>query len=109
MTASPPTREFDLILLGATGVTGSNAAEYLARVHGLNSGLKWAIAGRSLSKLEAVKERCLAANPSMETVKIVTISDTMNADLIEDFVKKTAVVLSTVGKKRGEVERMGDG
>lgn len=48
-------RKYDILLLGATGYTGSLTAEYIAR-H-LPTDLKWAIAGRSRSKLEALAKK----------------------------------------------------
>jgi short subunit dehydrogenase-like uncharacterized protein len=43
---------FDLVLYGATGFTGTLAAKYVNSEYG--SSLKWAIAGRTQSKLEKV-------------------------------------------------------
>jgi short subunit dehydrogenase-like uncharacterized protein len=48
-------REFDVVLFGATGFTGGLTADYLAARAG--SDLRWAIAGRNLQKLEAVRDR----------------------------------------------------
>ena len=47
-------RQYDIVLFGASGFTGELVAEYLAANV---SGIRWAIAGRSASKLEAVRER----------------------------------------------------
>ena len=47
-------REYDIVLLGATGFTGRLAAEYM--VQNLPAHFKWAIAGRSKSKLDALSE-----------------------------------------------------
>ena len=47
-------REFDIVVYGATGFTGALVAEYLHEAHG---DTKWAIAGRSQNKLDAVKQR----------------------------------------------------
>ena len=47
------TREFDIIVYGATGYTGRLVAEYLAHHYaGRADAPKWAMAGRSLAKLE---------------------------------------------------------
>ena len=45
-------RELDIILLGATGYTGRLTAEYM--VKNLQPQFKWAVAGRSKDKLEAL-------------------------------------------------------
>jgi short subunit dehydrogenase-like uncharacterized protein len=47
------TRELDLIVFGATGFTGRLVAGYLRTATG-PAGLRWAIAGRSRAKLEAL-------------------------------------------------------
>lgn len=52
---SEPTREYDVVLFGATGFTGALTADYLAR-HA-PAGLRWALAGRNRGKLEAVRAR----------------------------------------------------
>lgn len=46
--------EFDIIVYGATGFTGRLVAEYLSQRYADGS-LKWAMAGRSLTKLEEVR------------------------------------------------------
>jgi short subunit dehydrogenase-like uncharacterized protein len=43
-------REYDLVLLGATGYTGKLTAQYI--VKSLPLDLKWAIAGRNEQKLQ---------------------------------------------------------
>ena len=48
-------REFDVVLWGASGFTGRLVAEYLGEHHN-DGGLKWALAGRNQSKLEAVRD-----------------------------------------------------
>jgi short subunit dehydrogenase-like uncharacterized protein len=45
-------REYDVVLVGATGYTGALTAEHIAE-H-LPTNLKWAIAGRSSAKLDAL-------------------------------------------------------
>ena len=45
-------REYDLIVLGATGYTGKNVAEYVTTK--LTTNLRWAVAGRSLSRLASL-------------------------------------------------------
>ena len=45
-------REYDVVVFGATGFTGKLLCKYLARQYGLNKEVKWAVAGRSVSKLD---------------------------------------------------------
>lgn len=54
-------REYDIVLFGATGYTGKLCAEYITRK--LPTNLKWAIAGRSGSKLSAVVDKLKSYNP----------------------------------------------
>lgn len=49
------TKDLDIVLFGATGYTGSLAAEYIAKT--FPTSLKWAIAGRSTSSLEILALR----------------------------------------------------
>jgi len=57
MTAS---RQYDVVLFGATGYTGKLTAEHIAT--NLPTNLRWAIAGRSAAKLEVVAAECNALN-----------------------------------------------
>jgi short subunit dehydrogenase-like uncharacterized protein len=54
-------REYEVVVFGATGYTGKLTAEHITT--NLPSDLKWALAGRSASKLEAVAAECKALNP----------------------------------------------
>lgn len=45
-------RQYDLVVFGATGYTGKLTAEHITK--SLPTDLKWAIAGRSEEKLEAI-------------------------------------------------------
>ena len=55
-------RHYDFVLFGATGYTGGLTAEYLAR-HAPR-GARWALAGRSRDKLDAVRARLAEINPA---------------------------------------------
>ena len=47
------TRDLDIVVFGATGFTGELTAAYLAE--NAPPGCRWALAGRSTAKLEAVR------------------------------------------------------
>ena len=47
-------REFDIVVFGATGFTGRLVAEYLVDRYA-ETDLRWAIAGRNKTKLEALR------------------------------------------------------
>ncbi len=44
----------DIVIFGATGFTGRLVAEYLLATQGVGGPLRWALAGRSLAKLQAM-------------------------------------------------------
>ena len=81
-------REFDIIVYGATGYTGRLVAEYLKD----KNGLKWAMAGRSADKLVEVRDLIGVA---ADTPLIV--ADASDPDTLDAMVKRTKVVLTTVG------------
>ncbi|MEZ0497461.1 trans-acting enoyl reductase family protein [Sphingomonas sp. IW22] len=82
-------REFDVIVYGATGYTGKLVAEYLARTY---PDLHWAMAGRSLTKLEAARSETGA--PADLSLIAANADDpaALNA-----MCQRAKVVLSTVG------------
>lgn len=51
----PQIKDLDIVLFGATGYTGSLAAEHITKTFPTTS--KWAIAGRSKSSLEILATR----------------------------------------------------
>ena len=54
------TRQYDIVVLGP-GYTGKLTAEHIAT--SLPTDIKWALAGRSSGKLEALAAECKALNP----------------------------------------------
>ncbi len=86
MTAS---REFDIIVYGATGYTGRLVAEYLTTRAGTPT---WAMAGRDLLKLAAVRDEIGA--PADTPLIVADASDPASIDAMT---KRTKVVLTTVG------------
>ena len=57
----PSDRQYDLVLLGPTGYTGKFCGEHI--VNNLPTDLKWAVAGRSVTKIEPIVEKLKALNP----------------------------------------------
>ena len=82
-------REFDIIVYGATGYTGRLVAEYLSKRDGAP---KWAMAGRSLSKLEQVRDEIGA--PADTPLVVADASDPTSLDAMA---KRAKVILTTVG------------
>ncbi len=84
-------REFDLIIWGATGFTGRLVAEYLYDYYGTDSLLKWAMAGRSQEKLEKVR-----AEVADEKVPLI-VADSHDAASLDAMTKRAKVICTTVG------------
>ncbi|MEV6271603.1 saccharopine dehydrogenase NADP-binding domain-containing protein [Kribbella sp. NPDC051936] len=75
-------REYDVVLLGASGFTGALTAEYLRK--NAPEGLSWAVAGRNKSKLEQFGEDILYA-------------DVTDPKSLRELAESTKVVATTVG------------
>ncbi|RGP77745.1 hypothetical protein FLONG3_4134 [Fusarium longipes] len=86
-------RQYDVVVFGATGYTGKLTAEYIA-AH-LPTDLKWAVAGRNESKLNAVVEDCKKVN-SDRLPPAIELANLDDGDL-SALAKKTCVLLTTVG------------
>ncbi len=87
-----PSREFDVVVFGATGFTGRLVAEYLLAQYGVGSSLRWALAGRSLARLEALREQ-LGAPSSLPLLA----SDATDDAALATLAAKTRVIITTVG------------
>ncbi|MBX9730820.1 MAG: saccharopine dehydrogenase NADP-binding domain-containing protein [Sphingomonas sp.] len=85
-------REFDVIVYGATGYTGRLVAEYLAQAYPGPDKPKWAMAGRSLAKLEEVRD--LIGAPA--DTPLVT-ADAADPASIRAMCNRATVILTTVG------------
>ncbi|KAF5020756.1 hypothetical protein F66182_7216 [Fusarium sp. NRRL 66182] len=86
-------RQYDIVVFGATGYTGQLTAEYIT-TH-LPTDLKWAVAGRTESKLQAVVDDCNKLNSDRlpPSIEIATLND----EDLSTLAKKTCVLLTTVG------------
>ncbi len=87
-------REHDIVLFGATGFTGALTAEYLAA--NAPAQVRWALAGRSPQKLEGVRARLAAANPSLAKLPLLSADVTDEAS-IQTVARSARVVITTVG------------
>ncbi|MFT4098895.1 MAG: saccharopine dehydrogenase NADP-binding domain-containing protein [Rhodoblastus sp.] len=83
-------REFDIVVYGASGFTGRLVAEYLAGRKG--EATRWAMAGRDLAKLAAVRDEIGAP----KDIPLIA-ADASNPQSLHDMAKRTRVVLTTVG------------
>jgi len=87
-----PSAEFDIVVYGASGFTGRLVAEYLASRSGEPRDLKWAMAGRSLDKLAAVRDEIGAPKDTP-----LIAADAADPASLEAMLKRTKAVLTTVG------------
>ena len=81
-------KDFDLIVFGATSFTGKLVVEYLDNNYKDN--ISWALAGRNKEKLEAVKEQLSCDAP-------ILIIDSESQNDIQNALSKTKLVITTVG------------
>ncbi len=88
------TRDHDVVVFGATGFTGELTAAYLAE-HA-PAGLRWALAGRNQSKLEAVRSRLSKIDPALADLPLLHADTTDDASL-KEVAASTRVVITTVG------------
>lgn len=88
-------RTFDIIIYGATGFTGTLTAEYFA-ANVADGSVKWAIAGRNMQKLQAVKDRLVKINPSAASVGIVSANSDDPSEL-NQMCASTKILVTTVG------------
>ena len=86
-------REFDIVVYGATGYTGRLVAEHFVREYGGKPNApKWAMAGRDMAKLEEV--RGLIGAPASTPLVVADADDPGSLDAL---CRRTRVVLTTVG------------
>jgi len=85
-------RPFDVIVFGATGFTGRLVAEYLKASYGTGGELAWAMAGRKLDRLAAVR-RSIGAG---EDVPLIA-ADATDAAALASLARQTRAIITTVG------------
>lgn len=85
-------KEFDLVVFGATGFTGQLVAHYLAE--SFDPSFKWAIAGRSQAKLDALHE---SLGPLVAAAVGVIVVDATDRPSLQALARRTRVVISTAG------------
>jgi short subunit dehydrogenase-like uncharacterized protein len=93
MAKATAEREFDVVVFGASGFTGALVAAYLLRQYGIGGELKWAIAGRSETKLAEVKKELGDSAAALPTL----LADSFDRNALAAMARRTRVVLTTVG------------
>lgn len=84
--------KFDIVVYGATGFTGKLVAEYLTQHYKTDKTLKWAMAGRSLGKLKAVRDAIGAPGNTP-----LIVADASDAASLRAMAEQTMSVITTVG------------
>ncbi|NVK37836.1 MAG: saccharopine dehydrogenase NADP-binding domain-containing protein [Gammaproteobacteria bacterium] len=83
--------QYDIVLFGASSFVGDILTGYMMAQYPPGSDVKWAVAGRSANKLTATKQK----HGAHDIPQI--IADAANTQQLNDMVKQTRVVVSTVG------------
>lgn len=86
------TKPFDLIVFGATGFTGRLVAEYLFKTYGTSGVVRWAVAGRSQTKLEQVRNEL-----GIDKALPLLVADAADPAALKVLVAQAKVVITTVG------------
>lgn len=86
--------EFDIVLVGATGFTGLLVAKDL--VLNAPTTLRWALAGRSQSKLDNALCELKKLNPRLALPGSIVV-DTLKYEQCLEVVERTTCVITTVG------------
>ncbi|MEL6399370.1 MAG: saccharopine dehydrogenase NADP-binding domain-containing protein [Cyanobacteria bacterium J06607_6] len=84
---------YDLVVFGATGFVGQILCRYLLTQTASSTPVRWAIAGRSATKLKAL---ATALGPDAAPLPQL-IADATDADSLHQLCTQTRVVVSTVG------------
>lgn len=87
------TREYDVVVWGASGFTGRLVAEHLLATYGAGGELRWALGGRSEEKLADVRRGLGAAAEALPLV----VADADDQSGMDDLARRARVVCSTVG------------
>jgi short subunit dehydrogenase-like uncharacterized protein len=84
---------YDVVVFGATSFVGQILTDYLLKTYGTDKDLKWAIAGRSQSKLDALKADLGKAGTKLPVI----VADAADETALKTMCDQTHVVISTVG------------
>jgi short subunit dehydrogenase-like uncharacterized protein len=84
---------FDLIVFGASSFAGQILCDYLFKRHGADGDLKWAMAGRSKTRLEAVRA---SLGEGASGIELIT-ADAADEKALLDMCGQSRVIISTVG------------
>ncbi|XP_063429910.1 saccharopine dehydrogenase-like oxidoreductase isoform X2 [Mytilus trossulus] len=99
-------QKYDFVVFGASGFTGQFVVEEIARIADEEAGLTWAVAGRSMERLQKILEKASkATGKDLESVPII-VADTGCDESILEMTKQAKIVLNCVGPYRFHGERV---
>lgn len=84
---------YDIIIFGATSFVGQILAQRMLTLHPAGSSIRWAMAGRSLQKLESVRSELKGDADELPLI----VADSHNEESLITLCQQTKVVISTVG------------
>ena len=94
---SSDSREFEVVVWGASGFTGRLVAEYLLEKYGASNGFRWAIGGRNPQKMESVRRELAETTGRSTDALPILIGNSEDADSLLDLARRTRVMCTTVG------------
>ena len=96
-TLETTSREFEIVVWGASGFTGKLTAEYLLGRYGASGKLRWALAGRNGSKLESVRDAIAQETGTDASALPILVGDSDDEGFLAALADRTRVVCTTVG------------
>lgn len=88
-----PTQSHHFVVFGATSFVGQILCRYLYQRHGVGGDVKWAIAGRSTTKLDQLRQTLGADGRKLPMI----VCDAADETALRELCRTTGVVVSTVG------------
>lgn len=85
--------QYDFVVFGATSFVGKILCQYLIENYRNDSDIKWAMAGRSRAKMDALKQELGSKAKNIPQI----VADASDENSLREFVGNTKVVISTVG------------
>lgn len=95
MNKTTSSRQFDVVLWGATGFAGKLTAQYLAQTS-TSEPLSWAIAARNEQKLQTLQKELQDEFPDATAPEII-VAESFDLPSLKAMAKQTKVICSTVG------------
>lgn len=90
-------KPLDIVVFGATSFVGKILSRYLASEYGVDGPVKWAIAGRSQSKLQALRSELAPVLGERVDALLTIVADAGRESELKAMVAQAKVVVSTVG------------